>query len=1123
MYRYGVLGAVRVERDDGSAVAVGGSRLRALLTALAVRPGHVVGVPALTGAVWPGGDAPADPQAALQALVGRLRRTLGRDAVELADGGYRLAARPDDVDLHRFERLTAQGIAALDAGRPAAAVSVLDEALALWRGPALADLSDTADRAGVDPAARRAEARRTEARRARAEAVLATGGAAQALPELAQLCAEHPLDERAQLLRLRALRDAGRPAEALAAYESVRARLAARLGTDPGPGLRALHAELLTRTTAPTAPLPEPPAAPPAAPASPPGSLRPRLTSFVGREDELAALRAELPRHRLVTLLGTGGCGKTRLAQEAADALAGHYPDGVRLAELASVRDPATVPEAVLTALGGRETVLGTSESLRAATRAGAPAADPLDRLAEHCAPRRMLLILDNCEHVIDAAARLAERLALSCPHVTVLATSREPLGVGGESVVVVDPLPQAMALRLLQDRGAATRAGFSTAEDPTACADLCRRLDGLPLAIELAAARLRSLAPRQLVDRLGDRFRLLTGGSRTALPRQQTLRAVVDWSWDLLDGAERAVLRRLAVCTGGCAPEQAEEVCAGAGVAARDVVPLLGSLVDKSLVVADTTPDGMRYRLLETVAEYAAERLDEAGEGADTRRRHLTAYRELARTTEPLLRGPGQRVHLERLERDHDNLRAALRRAVDAAEEHEALGLLHGLQWFWTLRGHSRDATTWSREVCGLFPDPFAPPAEPAVPVSGRATAVPPPLPPDRLAEARRGAWLLRLCSGEPDMDLLSDPAYRARLREITRVYRPGLPQTCHPPGYAWLYALILLSEGELLFRALDATVDAARAGGEEWDLAFALHMRTRFALERPPALEQAARDAEEALAIFTRLQDAWGVAQALSGHGEIDERRGDLAAAAGNYEAAVALAEELGAHSEVPLLRARLAGVHLEADGDPELVGRVLREALRDGEGQSEDVVVFARVLLTMWHGRYGRTREAHEQLGVLRTRFHEGSPPMFRGMIDGMAAWLHVLEGAHGQALVLLRDTLARTAEDRVTQLVAPHLTTTQLATAAEALAGVGRAEDAARVLGAFDARDLPLGAGTRNVRDCRERAEAAVRPVLEDAAYARAHAEGARLAPADVALLCGPPDRVPAPAAHPPRRA
>ncbi|WP_340561846.1 AfsR/SARP family transcriptional regulator [Streptomyces sp. GSL17-111] len=1112
MYRYGVLGAVRVERDDGSAVAVGGARLRALLTALAVRPGHVVGLPALTGAVWPEGDAPADPQAALQALVGRLRRTLGRDAVELADGGYRLDARPDDVDLHRFERLTAQGIAALDAGRPAAAVPVLDEALALWRGPALADLPDAADPAGVDPAARRAEARRTEARRARAEAVLATGGAAQALPELAQLCAEHPLDERAQLLRLRALRDAGRPAEALAAYESVRARLAARLGTDPGPGLRALHAELLTRTTAPpTAPHPEPSAPPSAPSAFPPGSLRPRLTSFVGREEELAALRAALPRHRLVTLLGTGGCGKTRLAQEAADALADHYPDGVRLAELASVRDPATVPEAVLTALGGRETVLGTSESLRAATRAGGPAADPLDRLAEHCAPRRMLLLLDNCEHVIDAAARLAERLALSCPHVTVLATSREPLGVGGESVVVVDPLPQAMALRLLQDRGAATRAGFSTAEDPGPCADLCRRLDGLPLAIELAAARLRSLTPRQLVERLGDRFRLLTGGSRTALPRQQTLRAVVDWSWDLLDEAERAVLRRLAVCSGGCAPEQAEEVCAGAGVAARDVVPLLGSLVDKSLVVADTTPDGMRYRLLETVAEYAAERLDEAGEREATRRRHLTAYRELARTTEPLLRGPGQRAHLERLERDHDNLRTALRRAVEAAEEHEALSLLHSMQWFWALRGHSGDVTTWSREVCALFPDPFAPPAEPAVPVPGRATAVPPPLPPDRLAEARRGAWLLQLCSGEPDMDLVSDPVYQDRLREVIRVYRPGLPQTCHPPGYAWLYALILLSEGELLFRALDATVDAARAGGEEWDLAFALHMRTRFALERPPALEQAARDAAEALAIFTRLQDAWGVAQALSGHGEIDERRGDRASAAGNYEAAVALAEELGAHSEVPLLRARLAGVHLEADEDPELVGHILREALREGQGQSEDVVVYVRVLLTMWHGRHGRTSEAHDQVRVLRTRFHEGAPPMFRGMLDGMAAWLHVLEGAHGQALVLLRDALARTAEDRVTQLVAPHLTTTQLATAAEALAGVGRAEDAARVLGAFDARDLPLGAGTRNVRDCRERAEAAVRPVLGDAAYARAHTDGARLAPADVAPLCGGPRR------------
>lgn len=324
-----------------------------------------------------------------------------------------------------------------------------------------------------------------------------------------------------------------------------------------------------------------------------------------------------------MTLLGPGGAGKTRLSQEGAETAAAAspeaWPHGVWLAELAPVDDPQTVPEAVLTALGARETVVRgtTAEGLRAA--ADPTALDPLARLAEHCAGRRMLLVLDNCEHVIDAAAGLAERLLADCPGVTVLATSREPLAVPGEVLRPVEPLPDPTALRLLADRGAAARPGFRVEDDPAACAEICRRLDGLPLAIELAAARLRMLSPRQLADRLDDRFRLLTSGSRTLLPRQQTLRAVVDWSWELTDEPERAVLRRLSVFAGGCDLAAAEEVCAGDGVDGREVAGLLGSLIDKSLVVAapageDGAGGEMRYRLLETVGEYAGERLDEAG-----------------------------------------------------------------------------------------------------------------------------------------------------------------------------------------------------------------------------------------------------------------------------------------------------------------------------------------------------------------------------------------------------------------------------------------------------------------------------------------------------------------------------
>ncbi|MGW9154829.1 AfsR/SARP family transcriptional regulator, partial [Streptomyces virginiae] len=513
--RYAILGTAQAIHDDGTPVAVGGARLRALLTALALRPGRVVPARLLVAEVWDG-DPPADAVAALQALVARLRRALGHAAVRSAEGGYQLAAEREDIDLYRFERLARAGNAAPDPGRAAA---LYEEALALWRGPALADLPDPAAEAA------RWEAVRMDARRGRLAAALALGEAERSLPELTALCAQHPLDEPLHTLRIRALRDAGRPAEALAEYDSLRRELSDRLGTDPGPELRALHTELLTSAarpptaaaTAVAAAAASVAGAPPAAPtlASAPapasaGNLRARLTTFVGREDDIRVIGDDLARARLVTLLGPGGAGKTRLSQEAAEAQdEGAWPDGVWLVELAPLDgpgDPEAVAEAALAALGARETKLrgAAAEELRALTeRAGD---DPLDRLAEHCARRRLLLLLDNCEHVIGAAAALAERLLTHCPDVRILATSREPLGVPGESLRPVEPLPDPIALRLLADRGAAARAGFTLEEDPTAAAEICRRLDGLPLAIELAAARLRLLTPRQIADRLDDR-----------------------------------------------------------------------------------------------------------------------------------------------------------------------------------------------------------------------------------------------------------------------------------------------------------------------------------------------------------------------------------------------------------------------------------------------------------------------------------------------------------------------------------------------------------------------------------------------------------------------------------------
>ncbi|MEU4211330.1 BTAD domain-containing putative transcriptional regulator [Streptomyces sp. NPDC026206] len=1269
--RYGILGTTQVHTGDGLPLTLGGTRLRALLAALALHPGRLRTADALIDEVWDG-TPPADAVGALQALVGRLRRAVGRDAVASAAGGYRLCAEPDDVDLHRFERLADEGERALAEGDPAKAAVVLDDALALWRGPALADLP------GRAAPALRLERRHLAARRSRLAAEVAMGHAARALPALAELCASHPLDEPLQALHLRALRAAGRPSEALAAYADVRRAIADLLGTDPGPELRALHEELLSP---PPPPLPDdgsaagvpavaggsgdggsgsgaapgalpggssgdgpetgvpgsgvpavgvpgsggpgsgvpavgvpgsggpesgasgsgvpavgasgsggpesgasgsgvpaadvpgsggpavgvpgrgvpesgvpasvvpavagearwpgasagPGAGAPGAPGgggadgapggrggtdapygasapAPRGNLRARLTSFVGREEELVLIREDLARHRLVTLLGPGGAGKTRLSQEAAEAAAGSdggWPDGVWLAELAPVDDEGTVPEAVLTALGARETVVrGTAaEGLRAV--ADATALDPLARLAEHCAHRRMLLVLDNCEHVIDAAALLAETLLAHCPGVSVLATSREPLAVPGELVRPVEPLPDPVALRLFAERGAAARPGFRVEDDPAACAEICRRLDGLPLAIELAAARLRLLTPRGLADRLDDRFRLLTSGSRTVLPRQQTLRAVVDWSWDLLTAPERAVLRRLSVFSGGCDLPLAEEVCAGGGVDGADIAALLGSLVDKSLVVAAPAADGqMRYRLLETVSEYAAERLDEAGERATVERRHLVAYRELARTADPLLRGPEQRAWLERLELEHDNLRSALRRAVAARDEQEALCLVLSLSWFWQLRDHRADALHWADAAAALGPDPFAEPITPARPLYVACTETPPPMEPDVLEEARRGVRLVALTNAESDMRVLGTPEVQRTLRGIVAAYGDGQPQNCRVPGMMWFYAILLTGAVDDMSGICDTAVDRCRELGYTWELANALQLRAKLLNDSPGRIDQGIADADESVEIFRRLGDSWGVAEALSGRGEALEKYGRFAAAAQDYREAIDRVEELGANGQVPMLRAHLIEVLME-DGrmGAEEGERGLRETLVGVERLSLDAATFIRLQIGIRVGRSGRLAEARETFEEIAADFGSRAIPLFQGLISGLLAWIDSLQGYPEQALPKVRNALAK-CEDPLAGLIAPHMMSLQLLHGAQAYAALGgeaHALTAARLLGAATVLRPPGFHVPSMERDLREWTEDRIRAALSAQAYEHAYAEGGRLSLGEATAL------------------
>ncbi|WP_455431895.1 AfsR/SARP family transcriptional regulator [Streptomyces rubrogriseus] len=1114
--RYRILGTTQVLRPDGTAVPLGGARLRALLTVLALRAGRAVPAGLLVEDVW-AGDPPADATGALQALVGRLRRALGADSVASADGGYRLAAAPDDVDLHRFDRLAGEGTRALADGDPAKAAVVLDDALALWRGPVLADLPDRTAEAA------RWETRHFDALRTRHTAALDLGQAEHSLPELTALCDGHPLDEPLQALRLRALRDTGRTAEALAAYEAVRRLLADRLGTDPGRELRDLHGGLL----APADPVrPVPADAPPgtrtpgtrgpaAAPVPegfrPRGNLRARLTSFVGRDGDVERLRADLAATRLVTLLGPGGAGKTRLSQEAAEGAGDAARDGVWLAELAPVDDPADVPEAVLTAVGARETVLyrAGAEEMRAAT-ASEGQDTAVERLVEHCGRRRMLIVLDNCEHVVDAAARLTEELLARCPHLTVLATSREPLGVPGESLRPVEPLPEPAALRLLADRGAAARPGFrvdADEETAAACAEICRRLDGLPLAIELAAARLRMLTPRQIADRLDDRFRLLTSGSRTVLPRQQTLRAVVDWSWDLLDADEREVLGRLSVFAGGCDLAAAEAVC---GPAALDA---LGSLVDKSLVVAAPVTDrlsgdGMRYRLLETVAEYAGERLDETGTRAAAARAHLTYYRELARTTDPLLRGPRQLAAIERLEREYENLRTALRHAVAERDEQEALCLALSLVWYWQMRDLRVEARNWFVEVMALGPDPFAEPGTPARPVWERCTSAPPPMTGEVLAEARRGVHLAHLACMDTELDAWQNPAAQRKLRIIAGTYEPGMPQTCSSPGLLWFYSVMLTGDMDRLREIMDATLRTCReTPGYEWELAGGLQMRAQMLANRTDWAGDAVRDADESLEIYHRLGDAWGMAEALSGRAEARERVGEYRLAAADYRAAAQHAERLGAHAQVDILDARLGSVLLEA-GDTARGERVLRDVIGRTAGTGHNgAMPAARLFLAGHLGMTGRTAEASEQLRLLREEFSIAHFVVFDAFILAAEAWLATLEDRHEECLTRIRKSLER-AEDPLSKAIAPHMRSAYLTIAAMALArldGGHRAADGARCLGAADAMLPPGHVSTGMERDARGRAVERVRGALGGEAYDAAYAEGARLSPQEAVAL------------------
>ncbi|MGY1814752.1 ATP-binding protein [Blastococcus sp. SYSU D00820] len=687
-----VLGPLEVLRA-GRPVPVRRGRPRRLLLALLIRRGDPVPQDALVDQLW-GAEPPVNAGNALHVLVSYLRRTVvGPElAIERAATGYRLVVDPDRVDAHRFEQLVRR--AAAEDGDPAGRLADATGALALWRGPALAEAADDAF-AQADIA--RLGELRVQAQEARAAALLDLGRHDEALPDLGQLVREHPFRERLHGQHALALYRAGRQADALAALDRARSALAEELGLDPGPHLQDLARRILRQDPALDAPAgsADVPAADRSAPAlvaePPPGPgashVPEPLTSLVGREDQVAAVRGLLAGHRLVTLTGPGGAGKTRLAAEVVRALDG---DPVWWADLGAVPAGSAVEAAVAAATG---TGLASAD-------------DAAGELRRAIGPRRAVLVLDTCEHVADAVARLVAVLVAGCPQLRVLATSRRPLGVAGELVRPVPPLPvpgpadatlaavaASPAVQLFCDRAAAVRPGFALdAANAGDVGTVCRLLDGLPLAIELAAGHAAALSPGKIAALLADRMRLLGEGGGPG--RTAGLRAAVDRSYDLLSADEARFLDRLSVFAGAFPLEAAVEV-AGAGLA-TDGLQVLLSLVRQSLVAAG---DDDHFRLLDTIRAYAADRLsadpEEPPAAAD---RHARWYAAFAEDADRNIRGADQAGWFADLRTARADLRAALRHCLTGFRPRPELGarLVCSLSWAWSYEGSFAEARAW-------------------------------------------------------------------------------------------------------------------------------------------------------------------------------------------------------------------------------------------------------------------------------------------------------------------------------------------------------------------------------------------------------------------------------------------
>ncbi|MGW0806567.1 BTAD domain-containing putative transcriptional regulator [Nonomuraea sp. NPDC002799] len=845
--RVGILGPLQVAGSD-----VGGARVRALLIRLALDPGRVVTADRLIDDLWPD-ETPAHPAAALQSLVSRARRE-APGVISSHPAGYLLDVPPGEVDAWAFERLARTG--------------ETRRALELWRGAALADAAELPF--ATAPAARLEELRLTVlATRIAADLTIAGGHLTTGVvAELEGLVAAHPLREPFHALLMRALVASGRRAEALTVFERIRAALETELGVDPGPELRDAHLAALRDA--------EP---------APKSNLPARLTTFVGRSEDVARLsglldtsgarpgtsgaRPSTSGARLVTLVGPGGAGKTRLAIEVAAGL--DVPDGVWLVELAAATEVRAAVEAVLKAT-----------DLVAALRGTAP-----------------LIVLDNCEHVVEEAARVAQWLLSEVAGLRILATSREPLDIPGESLHPVLPLPVGPAAELFRDRATAARPDLDVSRADAA--RICQELDGIPLAIELAAARLRTMPVSVLVEQLGDR--LAFRGGRTSEPRHRTLRAVIDWSWNLLSERERDLLRGLTVFSGGATYDAISRICGGDP-------GLLSSLVDKSLIAVS----GDRYTMLETIRQYAAADLPEL------RQAHARYYTELAEAAEPYLRTGAQLTWLAMLDAEQGNLDAALRHSDDP------LRCVLPRFWPWIMRGRRRELSEQAASVLrrvGDVPPPGRELAHGLCQVLSVGTVAEVVLGSDH--PAALNSWALGSVAGPPaDVVSLTERAAE-RLR-------------AHPD--LWTRSAALLVAGIVRFEygtvaGAEELLEPALAGfhetGDRWGRWASLYWLSLVAENRGDfAAAVALAEAPERLAAeLSGLDASLGPMTFLLRAGQLKGRAGDLEGAA----ATLRQAGEAAARTQDQELAARV--MHAKAElarraGDPEAAARLLEAAL-------------------------------------------------------------------------------------------------------------------------------------------------------------------------------------------------